>query len=215
MAKKEKSSGVVSPIGRLSYPHLFKPSGNAKRPDAPKKYSCSLLVEKDEDLSDITSAIKQAKIDKWGADKSKWPKKLRSPIADGDGEDYEDNPECHGHWVLKCSTGDEYRPVVADAKNRLLDEKDKAKVYAGCYGIVNVKAFAYSNESSGVSLILNGFQKVRDGEPLGSRQDPKTMFGPAAGLDAEDDMDDDELPKGKKKKKVVDEDDDLDDMEDI
>jgi hypothetical protein len=181
----------ATPQFRLSYPSLFTPTAASKEPGAKKMYSVTMLFKKNIDIRNITRELKKAKTEKWGADETKWPKRLLSPIQDGDSDTFADNPEAHGCWVVKASSNEDFKPVVVDANNE--DIINKSEIYAGCICIANVKAHAYDTVQKGAKLILNGVKKIKDGEPIGKgRPDASSLFGPAAGLDAETDMQDDE-----------------------
>ena len=63
---------------------------------------------------------------------------------------------------------------------------DQSEVYSGCYGRVSITFYAYnSNGNKGVAAGLGNVQKLRDGEPLGSRANAKDEF---EAVDAEDDF---------------------------
>ena len=56
-----------------------------------------------------------------------------------------------------------------------------ADVYSGCYGNVNVTFFAYNSAGKkGIGCGLNGIQKTRDGDPLGSRVTAEEAFSAVA-----------------------------------
>ena len=63
---------------------------------------------------------------------------------------------------------------------------DQSEVYSGCYGRVSITFYAYnSNGNKGIAAGLGNVQKLRDGEPLGSRANAKDEF---EAVDAEDDF---------------------------
>ena len=63
---------------------------------------------------------------------------------------------------------------------------DQSEVYSGCYGRVSITFYAYnSNGNKGVAAGLGNVQKLKDGEPLGSRANAKDEF---EAVDAEDDF---------------------------
>ena len=54
---------------------------------------------------------------------------------------------------------------------------DQSEVYSGCYGKVSITFYAYnSNGNKGIAAGLVNVQKLRDGEPLGSRTNAKDDF---------------------------------------
>ena len=63
---------------------------------------------------------------------------------------------------------------------------DQSEVYSGCYGNVSVTFYAYnSNGNKGIAAGLGNVQKLRDGEPLGSRTSASDDF---EAVDGEDDF---------------------------
>lgn len=59
---------------------------------------------------------------------------------------------------------------------------DRSEVYSGVYGRASISFYAYStNGARGIACSLNNLQKVRDGQPLGSRSSAADDF------DTEDD----------------------------
>jgi hypothetical protein len=91
----------------------------------------------------------------------------------------EKNPELIGHWFIQPKNKKQV-PVV-DLSHLPLTETE---VYSGCYCNVSVSVYAYDVVSDnggkvkGVTIGLNGVQKVRDGERIGGGQpSPEDMFG--------------------------------------
>lgn len=161
--EKQKPASNLSPIGRISYPHLFTPN---EYPKGKFTYSVTLLIPKTDPGIAKMKALAEA------AAKAKFPAgvpfKFQSPFIDGDTErDLKKNPECAGCYCIKFSTNatNGRKPGVIGPDNQPLDP---SKLYAGSYGRVSYVAFGYDNESKGVSFALNNFQWVRDGERLGA-----------------------------------------------
>jgi len=191
LSKEDKESlKVVTPLFRVSYPHLLKPM-QLKKTDKPK-YSVTMLFPKNADLSEIKAAIRNAKVLKYGP-KENWPEDLQSPVSDGDNKKFKDKVGYAGHWVIKASTAEEYPPGVVDQKNRPIT--DAAKIYSGCYA----RAYIYANAwefagKEGVSFILDYVQFSHDGEAIGGGKKPADqVFTPLSTGDDEDDVSEDEL----------------------
>ena len=54
---------------------------------------------------------------------------------------------------------------------------DRDEVYSGCYGRVSLNFYAFnSNGNKGVACGLGNIQKIKDGEPLGSRSSASDDF---------------------------------------
>ncbi len=235
---------VTTPKGRLSYPFIFEPS---EGDDGKKKYRCQLLVPKqnkngeDIDYKKIHTAIRNCKTIVWGKDKTKWPKKIANPIRDGDTDEgfqmekklksgktvMVPRPEYKGMWVISASSNEQSKPVVVDRDEEIIDSP--ADVYPGCYARLSLMAQEWTYmKKTGIMFVLDGVQKLADGEPFGDKKNPKDMFKEAlSDEDLEDieelegdeddedsDDDEDEAPKSKKKKRPVDDDEDEDDSDD-
>jgi hypothetical protein len=170
---------VITPEFRVSYPQVFR----AKRNDLNGKdeYSIVCLFPKNADLSVLNAQIAAAATEKWGADKAKWPKGLRSPLRDQAEKEKDgklpDGMEAGAKFMTMRST---QRPGLVDGNRQaIIDETD---FYAGCYARAQVRAFAYDQKGNrGVSFGLQNLQKMRDGDPLSGRQKAEDAFEAVAG----------------------------------
>ena len=159
---------------RLSYCNVFTPQTPFNNPQGEPKFSVTVLVPKSNAQAKaaidaaINAAIEAGVSSKWGGVKPPVPAIC---VHDGDGPRPSDGAafgeECRGCWVFTASCKADKPPFVVDANvQKILDPR---QVYSGCYGYVNVSFFAYNNAGKkGVGCGLNGVQKTRDGEPLGS-----------------------------------------------
>lgn len=158
--KVERSARFITPKARASYPHLFTPKAFEEGAEA--KYQLTCMIEK----GDVGDAfIKLIKDKQEDALRALYGKKMpanldRYGVNDGDAHD---DPEMHGHWLVKATN--KARPAVVDAdKTEVID---KATVYGGCYVRANICAKAYGTASKGgVALELVAVQFVGDGEPF-------------------------------------------------
>lgn len=165
---------------RLSYAHIWEPdSVNGSEP----KYSVSCIIDKDDKdtIVKIQKAIELAKEEgkgKWGG---KIPANLKTPLRDGD----IDRPEDEAYsGAMFLNANSRQAPQVVDKKVQPI--LDQSEVYSGCYGRVSVTFYAYnSNGNKGIAAGLGNVQKLRDGEPLGSRANAKDEFD---AVEAEDDF---------------------------
>lgn len=167
---------VITGITRLSYVNLNAPksiNGGEAR------YSASVLIPKTDTatLTKIKNAVEAAYTE--GAAKLKGTSKsipalsaLKTPLRDGDAE-RPDDPAYAGHYFLNANNKE--KPGVVD-KNR---DKiiDNAELYSGIYARCSLSFFAFnSNGNKGIACALNHVQKIRDGEPLGSRTKAEDDF---------------------------------------
>lgn len=167
------SENVMTPEFRVSYPNLLEPRLNDL--NGKMEFSLVALFPKGADLSSLKGAAQAAIVEKWGADKTKWPKNLRSPFRD-QGEKESEGYEAGAIFINMKSN---QRPGVVDANVKPII--DPSQVYAGCYGRATVRAFAYDQKGNrGVSFGLQNFQKTRDGESLSGRMKPEQEFEPIA-----------------------------------
>ncbi len=175
----QNNTKVIVPC-RFSYAHIFEPDSiNGSEP----KYSVSCIIDKNdtETIAKIKKAVETAKEEgkgKWGG---KIPANLKLPLRDGD-IDRPDDEAYVGSYFLNANS--RQAPQVVD--NRVQPILDQSEVYSGCYGRVSVTFYAYnSNGNKGVAAGLGNVQKLRDGEPLGSRVNAADEFD---AVEAEDDF---------------------------
>ena len=199
MAKKPVNKDIVqrmiTPVFRLSYPHLFK--AQAPKPTDKPKFSITMLFPKGTDLMGQTLAteqepsrpislkdvIRNAKLQEFGAQEN-WPKNLLSPVTDGD--EKAENEGYKGHWVIKATSNEESRPGVVDAQGVPITEA--SVIYPGCYcrAYVYARVWEYMGKQ-GVQFILDHVQKMKDGKSFGGKKPVEQVFGPvSAGDDVAD-----------------------------
>ena len=66
-------------------------------------------------------------------------------------------------------------PGIVDADRQPILER--SEVYSGVYGRASISLYAFnSNGNKGIACGLNNLQKIRDGEPLGSRSRGRRRF---------------------------------------
>lgn len=174
------SENIMTPEFRVSYPSVFRAKKNEL--SGKEEYSIVALFKKGEDLSALKAAANKAIEAKWGSDKSKWPKNLRSPFRDQgekDGPQYEEG-------AIFMNLKSAQKPGLVDAK--VQDIIDETEFYSGCYARATVRAYVYDQAGNrGVSFGLQNIQKLRDGEPLGgSRVKASSEFAPVGGSSSDD-----------------------------
>lgn len=168
---------------RLSYCNLFQAKPPFNAPQGDLKFSTTILLPKTNTAA--KAAIDQAIAAAFEAGVSaKWngvrPPQPSICVHDGDGPRPSDGQpfgeECKGCWVFTASCKADRPPFVVDTNVQpIIQQSD---IYSGCYGNVNVSFFAYANSGKkGIGCGLNGFQKIRDGEPLASSVSATEAFG--------------------------------------
>jgi hypothetical protein len=168
---------------RLSYCNVFKPQPPFNNPAGEPKFSVTILVPKSNTAAKaaidaaVNAAIETGVSTKWNGQRPPMP---AISVHDGDGVRPSDGmsygPECKGCWVMTASCAADRPPFVVDGSVQKII--DPTQVYSGCYGNVSVTFFAYNSAGKkGIGCGLNGIQKTRDGEPLGSTVTAEEAFG--------------------------------------
>ncbi len=172
-AKKNKQ--ILTPEFRVAFPQVFK--AKAAAPGQEEKFSIVMLFPKTTDISVLKNAVLEAIIDKWGADKTKWPKGLRLPFRDGD-----EKKEYEGYaGTTFCTASSKMRPgLVGPEKGpdgSLVSLISPDEFGGGDYARATLIAFAYDKAGNkGVSWGLRNIQKIRDGERFSGKTDPNRDF---------------------------------------
>lgn len=172
MEKTKIKSAINTPVFRVSYPNVFEAKLN---PMSNKmEYSIVMLFDKKtakNDLKDLKALCQAIATEKWGA---KIPANLRSPFRDGDIEKAE-NPSFKG-MIFVTSKSKNMPGLVNQQKQEILSQDE---FYGGCYARAHVNVYAYSKAgNNGISLGLQHIQKVKDGEPFGSKTRVEDAFAP-------------------------------------
>lgn len=177
--KKTPGVKVVTPIGVISYPNVFEPRAveQGKEP----KYSCTIIFPKSRkaELKALEAAIMQVAQAHFGGTDPKTGKpidvaakfaagKLHHPLKDGDIQ-YPDDPLYKGTVFIRANSDVRHRPAVVGADVQPIINPEE--VYPGMLGRLQVYVcpFEYQNMKFGVTLLLNGLQKVKDGERIDGR----------------------------------------------
>ena len=185
MSKIQNPTKVITGVNtRWSYANVWDPKSiNGGAP----KYSVSLIIPKSDKatVSKIKAAIQAAYEE--GESKLKGNGKsvpaldaIKTPLRDGDKERPDDPAYADSYFINANSAT---APGIVDAdRNPILE---RSEVYSGVYGRASINLYAFnSNGNRGIACGLNNLQKLRDGEPLGSKSRAEDDFA-----DADDDDD--------------------------
>lgn len=176
MSNKNPLKVITGKDTRWSYANVWEPKAiNGGTP----KYSVSLIIPKTDTVTvqKIHDAIKAAYDE--GQAKLKGNGKsvpalsvLKTPLRDGDTE-RPDDPSYAGCYFINANATT--APGIVDAdRNPILT---RSKVYSGVYGRASISFYAFnSNGNKGIACGLNNLQKIRDGEPLGSKASAESDF---------------------------------------
>jgi len=191
--KIQDQQRILTPEFRVSFPHLFKPSGFK---NSTPKYSVTMLFPKGSDgVKLIQQAIRAAKIAEFGPDKSRWPD-IESCVVDGDNPKYADKEGYKGHWAIKAISNENSKPGLVDQNVEPI--LDQAKFYPGCYARAYVFARVWEfGGRYGVHFILDHVQKTKDGKSFSGKKPVEQVFQPIAveeeNFDSDDGVDVDEM----------------------
>lgn len=165
---------LVTPEGTALYPVLITPRANELKKDKEghtvNEFSTIILFDKGADLSEIEGAIKQAVLDEFGSDRSKWPKNLKTPLKDqATLLDKEGKPRpgtTAGAMFLNLKTNAAlYTPKVFGPQGQQIIETDD--LYSGMRIRAKVTFKAYNMPTAkGVAVYLSDVLKVSDAERL-------------------------------------------------
>lgn len=169
---------------RWSYCNVWTPKSiNGGTP----KFSVSLIIPKTDTVTvaKIKAAIQAAYEE--GTSKLKGNSKsvpalstIKTPLRDGDLERPDDEAYKNSYFLNANATT---APGIVDANRQEI--LDHSEVYSGVYGRASISFYAYNSSGNrGIAAGLNNLQKIRDGEPLGSKTRAEDDFA---------DEDDDDL----------------------
>ena len=161
---------------RWSYANVWEPKSiNGGVP----KFSVSLIIPKSDKKTieaikkAIQAAYKEGEAKLKGNSRSVPPlESIKTPLRDGDTERPDDEAYTNSFFLNANSTT---QPGIVDANVQPI--LTRSEVYSGVYGRASINFYAFnSNGNRGIACGLNNLQKIRDGEPLGSRATAESDF---------------------------------------
>ena len=178
MGKDVYGEKFNTPVGRFSYPHVFKKAQGMD--GAEGKYEVTLLIPKTTDIADLKKRLEEVGKEAFGAAWKGVEKQKNPTIRDGDEianekkAEGKDGETFRGNWVVRPRTS--RRPGVVGPDKRPIE--DEEQIYGGCWGRLNVTPGSYNTSGNkGVTLYLNAVQKAKDDEAFGGgRVDPDSVF---------------------------------------
>lgn len=189
MANTSMNTGKI----RFSYPNVFTPRAAAGQAE---KYSVTALIPKGDrvTIDKIKMIIKEI----YEEEKNRKFKGLRleeiqTPLHDGDGRKPKGGAygeECKGCMVLSTSCKNKPGVVGPDRgpDGKYLPCTDQTKVYAGCYGRLNLNFYAYDvSGNKGIAAGLNGVCTLGYGDPIDGRVRAEDAFNDGFEDEYEDD----------------------------
>ena len=177
MAKFNNPTKVITGVNtRWSYVNTWEPKSiNGGAP----KYSISLIIPKSDakTIEKIQAAIQAAYEEGQGKLKGNGKSVpalsvLKTPLRDGDAERPDDEAYADSYFINANSSS---APGIVDADRQPII--DRSEVYSGVYGRASINFYAFnSNGNKGIACGLNNLQKIKDGEPLGSKSSAEDDF---------------------------------------
>jgi hypothetical protein len=177
---------ITGPNTRWSYANVWEAKSiNGGTP----KFSVSLIIPKSDTktINAIKSAVEAAY--KEGQAKLRGNSRtvpalsaIKTPLRDGDTERPDDEAYKNAYFVNANATT---APGIVDADlNPILS---RSEVYSGVYGRASITFYAFNSSGNrGIACGLNNLQKIRDGEPLGSKASAESDFAEFANDDDDD-----------------------------
>lgn len=162
---------------RWSYANVWEPK--APLGGGTPKYSVSLIIPKEDTATvdkiraAIQAAYEEGQSKLKGNGKSVPPlTSIKNPLRDGDIE-RPDDPTYAGCYFVNANSAS--KPGIVDADRQPIIER--SEVYSGVYGRASINFYAFNvNGNRGIACGLNNLQKIKDGEPLGSKASAESDF---------------------------------------
>lgn len=166
----DKPTYCRTPKFRAAFANVFEKRGF---PGQEPKYSIVMLFDKKTaDIEPLIAAANAAAADKWGQDKSKWPKNLKMPFRDGD-----EKPDLGGYPGSIYITATAKNPPTVLNLDTSLITKESRSFYSGCFARASVNAFTFDvSGNKGVSFGLSNVQKMGDGPEFSGRKKAEDEF---------------------------------------
>jgi hypothetical protein len=167
----------ITPVGILSYPHLFTPQDPMEEGGV-AKFGAVLIFEDGTDITALRQAVAVAAQEKFGAKAKTLLKagKLRLPFRD----EWEEKGYPEDSIFINAKTTNppgivgRYADPDTGKAQRITDEEE---VYPGMYAKFSVTAFGYDVKGNkGVAFALNNVQKWGEGERLDGRVKAEDEF---------------------------------------
>lgn len=179
---------INTPKFKAGFPNLLKAKRNEL--NGKDEYSVVALFPKGTDMTAMQKAAQAAIVAKWGEDKTKWPKNLKSPFRKHEEKEKVDEKTGNksyppgfeeGGIFINLKSANKPQCVERNSNGDLEEIIDSSKIYGGCILMASVNAFAYDQlGNKGVSFGLNNILKVSDGERFGGKNSAADDFAQVA-----------------------------------
>lgn len=182
MAGKRTLIKVQTPIFRVSFPAMFRPSEgveeNGKKGE-PKFGLTGLFDEasqKTPEFKAMQDILRKAAIEKWGLEEAKrlmGTSTFKKAFRPGADKSHMEGYNVPGLVFASMTTKQKPGLIAAD-KSIITDESD---FFAGCYARATVTAYAFEKAGNkGVAFGLHNVQKIRNGTSFSGRTEASEDF---------------------------------------
>lgn len=160
--KRQQGPIIITPMGRLSWPYLFKVNSEGDYPSG--KYEAELIIPKTLDIQPMVKAALEMLHREEAPNTRKLSETAHPPIKDGDKKDFEGN---HGHWIIKAKN--KIKPVIVgvergpDGKFKPFDNPEE-HAFPGANARLSINPYYYSKKGGGIGWSLRGVQIFPGGE---------------------------------------------------
>jgi hypothetical protein len=174
-----------TPLGRIAYHSLISPRKKLNSEDL--EYAVTLIFDKARIKDDpetkqqylaMKALVNKVAAEKFGTN----TKNVRTPFKDGD----EKGKDILVGQIVIDAKNKSATPIVGPNREPVINSVpgQPDSIYSGCYVYANLTAYAYDTSGNkGVSLQLNGIQKVKDGPVLAGKPSVDQMFDDLGGDD--------------------------------
>lgn len=174
-----------TPLARIAYQSLVTP--RKKLNSEEMEYAVTLIFDKARLKDDpkakaeylaMKNVVNKVAAEKFGTN----TKNVRTPFKDGD----EKGKDILVGQIVVDAKSKSAPPVVGPNREPIINTVpgQPDSIYSGCYVYANLTAYAYdASGNKGVSLQLNGIQKVKDGTVLAGKPSVDQMFDDLGGDD--------------------------------
>lgn len=164
---------VLTPRGRVAFPHLTAPDSKGRFAD--DKYKVTLCIPKTTDITALKKAVLECAREKWPKANFKLTD-LMHPFRDGDAKNKKQTQMgktpldgYDGALTITCKTRKEPNIVGLKAKGDTSFPKlEGSEIYAGCDARLILTAMSYElSGKPGVTFLLETVQKLGDNDRFG------------------------------------------------
>jgi hypothetical protein len=158
-----KAGTMILPVGRLSYPNLFKARAMPGAGEDTAKFSTSLIMPPDSELKPAGDWVLQLATEKWG------PKgasdKIKKPILRHAEKTEDADLAAAFPYLVRCSTIN--RPTVVFGSGEECTSEEE--VYPGRWARISVRGYAWEHPTGGrgVSFGLSNVMLLDHDERIG------------------------------------------------